>query len=111
MCTHRGELRTRPAPVLWASSPHDSFAVDLDLQRPDVTTPLPSRLPPLGIAKAPTALQPAAMQPAQPETKSTANSSNAAKAVDPGAMWKPFFPRSRVSDQQVDNLDRHNGVW
>lgn len=28
------ELRTRPGAVLWATSPHDSFVVDLELNRP-----------------------------------------------------------------------------
>ena len=28
------ELRTRPKPVLWSTSPHDSFEVDLEINRP-----------------------------------------------------------------------------
>lgn len=30
----RGELRTRPEGTLWATSPHSSFAIDLDVTRP-----------------------------------------------------------------------------
>lgn len=32
--TLRGELRTRPSSVLWATSPHDSFEVSLEVTRP-----------------------------------------------------------------------------
>ena len=103
------ELRTRPAPVLWASSPHDSFSVDLDLQRAGVATPLPSRLPPLPVAQAPqiTLVQPSASQLASVR----ADSSVKEKDIDPAEKWKAFFPRSRVPDEQVDNLDRRRGMW
>ena len=30
----QGELRTRPASVLWSTSPHTSFVVELELARP-----------------------------------------------------------------------------
>ena len=91
------ELRTRPAPVLWASSPHDSFAVDLDLQGPNATGPLPSRLPPL----------PAPVQPAAKNSAATQDASQAKSKES----WKAFFPRSRVPKQQVDGLDRRSELW
>lgn len=107
------ELRTRPAPVLWASSPHDSFAVDFDLQRPGVTTPLPSRLPLLPTVSAPPQ-QPVAN--AKPQSingnaKKVVASEKSTTPVDPAEKWKPFFPRSRVPGKQVDNLDRHRRLW
>ena len=106
------ELRTRPAAVLWVSSPHDSFAVDLDLQRPDVSTPLPSRLPPLPVVKVPPLPQPVAGQAATAQNSNkTASSGSSQQPVDPSEKWKPFFPRSRVPVKQVDNLDRHRRMW
>lgn len=98
------ELVTQPASVLWSSSPHDSFAVDLQLQRPDATTPLPSRLPPLP-----------EVQPPPPSTADAASADGAATS-DSGESGfresiKAFFPRSRVPGGQVDNLERRDRYW
>lgn len=106
------ELRTRPAPVLWASSPHDSFTVDLELQRPGSTTPLPRRLLSLpeieDIAKQ-TAPQPATAPPQEVAEKPAASDKTAtakeAKEEDIKG-WKAFFPRSRVPSKQIDNLEK-----
>jgi len=107
------ELRTRPAPVLWASSPHDSFAVDLELQRPGTATPLPSRLPPLPIIKAPPVQQPsaAAQQLASQKQKKRVQAAKAEKKVDPSKKWDAFFPRSRVPNKQINSLDRRSQLW
>ena len=86
------ELRTRPAAVLWVSSPHDSFAVDLDLQRPDVSTPLPSRLPPLPVVKVPPLPQPVAGQAATAQNSNkTASSGSSQQPVDPSEKVEAFF--------------------
>lgn len=112
------ELRTRPAPVLWSSSPHDSFSVDLDLQHPGVKTPLPSRQSPMPVVKAPTP-QPT-QQVSQPQVSQAATDSRKATEevvtkkqaeVDPSEKWDVFFPRSRVPKPQVDSLDRRGQLW
>jgi hypothetical protein len=43
------ELRTRPESVLWATSPHGSIAVELELARPGSNRVLPPRAPVLDI--------------------------------------------------------------
>lgn len=104
------ELRTRPAPVLWDSSPHDSFAVDLDLQHPNATTPLPSRLAPLPNATAqPLQQQNAAMQQ-QAAEREAQQAAEVQKAKSKDA-WKAYFPRSRVPKPQVNSLDRRSDLW
>jgi hypothetical protein len=99
------ELATQPASVLWSSSPHDSFAVDFNLQRPDATTPLPSRLPPLPEVKAP------------PETATKSEGGEEKPAAEGGEKksfgdsLKAFFPRSRVPSEQVENLEKNDRYW
>jgi hypothetical protein len=98
------ELATQPASVLWSSSPHDSFAVDFNLQRPDATTPLPSRLPPLPEVKAP------------PETTVKAEGGEEKPAAVEekksfGESLKALFPRSRVPSEQVENLEKNDRYW
>jgi len=99
------ELRTRPAPVLWANSPHDSFSVDLQLQRPGATTPLPARnlaLP----APDQTAARPqvAAPENAIPQYKDSAKKEGKER-------WNAFFPRSRVPKGQVNSLEKRDRLW
>jgi len=103
------ELRTRPAPVLWSSSPHDSFAVDLDLQSPNVTTPLPSRLLPLPVVKAPPPQQPT--EAARHAASQKGEVAKAEKVAESKESWKAFFPRSRVPKKQVDSLERRSEFW
>ena len=87
-------LRTRPAPVLWASSPHDSFSVELDLQNPATARPLAQNLPPI-----PT--------PVSPPPAAAAQASDAEeKPAEAG--WKAFVPRRRVPSDQIPNLDHGN---
>ncbi len=110
------ELRTRPAPVLWASSPHDSFSVDLDLQSADVTTPLPSRLLPLPVVKTPPPVPPKnILTPAQQrrarDAKLSAKSTEKEKTAKNKDGWKAFFPRSRVPKKQVEGLERRGQFW
>jgi hypothetical protein len=105
------ELRTRPAPVLWASTPHDSFAVELELQEPTTARPLQSPLlnAPVAGTPAPTpAPGPVAGQAApQPATVAATPPAPAADQAEP-LGWKAFFPRSRLPKQQVQNLDVSN---
>lgn len=99
------ELATQPASVLWSSSPHDSFAVDFNLQRPDATTPLPSRVPPLPEVKA------------APETAAKTEGGEEKSAAEKeekktfGDSLKAFFPRSRVPSGQVENLEKNDRYW
>lgn len=46
----QSELRTRPESVLWSTSPHDSFHVELALERPGSSRTLPPRAPQLAVA-------------------------------------------------------------
>jgi len=100
------ELRTRPAPVLWSSSPHDSFTVDLELQRPGSTTPLPKRaltfpdVKPLQTADA--SQQSEETQEQEPESS---------EDEDPSEKMEIFFPRSKIPSPQVEGLNRRNRYW
>jgi len=98
------ELRTRPAPVLWSSSPHDSFSVALELQDPATARPL--RLEGLPAPAPPTAAATSAAAAAASQSPVVA----APKAVDakPEPAWKAFFPRSRVPKAQIKSLDQDN---
>jgi hypothetical protein len=93
-------LSTRPAPVLWASSPHDSFNVELDLQDPATGRPLALPMAPL---PAPTA---------QVGAATTGTSGGAAPEADSAEpeepAWKAFFPRRSVPKGQLQNLDHGN---
>ncbi len=97
------ELRTRPAPVLWANSPHESFLVELELQRPGSLTPLPARELLAGPAAPPPAA--AAAQPTDPAAKPDPPEKSDAE------KWKSFFPRSQVPPEQVKSLERRDRFW
>ena len=110
------ELRTRPAPVLWASSPHESFVVELELQDPATARPLQAAALNLApVAAGQSAVQPPTAAPpanaaantaaAQPPAKAEA-AAEAAKTEPLG--WRAFFPRSRVPSPQIRNLDQGN---
>jgi len=92
------ELRTRPEPVLRTKSLRESFLVNFELQRPDATTPLPSQQPMLPVAAAPP-------QPVNAEQDS------ADKEVSKAEALNPYFPRSRVPAEQVENLERRDRLW
>jgi hypothetical protein len=103
------ELRTRPAPVLWASTPHDSFAVELVLQDPATAKPLPSptNLPAQPAGTPTGTASPAAESASSASAKAAATSPPAAEPAEP-LGWKAFFPRSRLPKAQVNQLDRAN---
>lgn len=94
------ELRTRPSSVLWSSSPHESFDVELTLQNSNVTTPLPPRLAP--VPKLP---------PVAEKTTEQAEAEANDKQEGFSESLKAFFPRSRVPSGQVENLERQEMIW
>ena len=105
------ELRTRPAPVLWESSPHDSFSVELDLQQIDTGKPIVAQLPPLS-AKASPAAPPAPAQAAAEAPSKPAEASLADQKSDEKSQgWRAFFPRSRVPKNQLDDLNMPRQLW
>jgi hypothetical protein len=92
------ELRTRPAPVLWANSPNNSFSVNLELQNPANARPL-----------APIAAPLPPPPPAASATKGAAGHAGANGAGEPPPSgWKALHPRSRTPANQIQNLDRYN---
>ena len=97
------DLRTKPASVLWSSSPHNSFAVELDLQRTEATTPLPPRLAPLPKVIAPKLSEADLAKQAEAEAEE--------KKQGLRDSMKAFFPRSRVPSSQVENLERQDLIW
>lgn len=95
-------LRTRPAPVLWTSTPHDSFTVEFDLQDPATARPLAQNL---SLPPAPTESMPAAAT--SPDgAEGSAGASESEEPKEPA--WKAFFPRRRVPADQLPNLDHGN---
>jgi hypothetical protein len=100
-----GELRTRPAAVLWSNSSNDSFSVNVELQNPATARPLAPILAPLPAAAAAAGAPANAQAGAAPGGKEPS-----AKADDKPSepRWKAFFPRSRTPEGQIKNLDRAN---
>jgi hypothetical protein len=98
------ELCTRPAPVLWANTPHDSFVVELTLQDPAAAKPLPA---PLMNARAATPGQ-STGAPSPSATAAAAPPPVAAPEGTESLGWKAFFPRSRLPKAQVNQLDQAN---
>ncbi len=101
------ELRTRPAPVLWASLPHESFTVELELQDPATARPLMGP-----VVNLPAAATPPAAAQVQSGAKPQAAKEGAAGETAPAKVeplgWRAFFPRSRVPGPQIRNLDQGN---
>jgi hypothetical protein len=104
------ELSTRPASVLWSSSPHDSFDVELNLQRPDATTPLPPRVLPLPEIKKP---DPTATAEGKGTQDAAGKSAEEAKPAPKSfyEKYEAYFPRSRVPGGQVENLEKRDRIW
>jgi uncharacterized protein DUF6690 len=108
------QLRTRPAPVLWSSSPHNSYSVELELQRSDAMSPLPAEV--LEIAQRNPAGQPQSAEP-QPAASGTDQSESssppeaASKPTDPAKRWRVLFPRSQVPSEQIKNLTPPGRGW
>lgn len=84
------ECRTRPAPVLWSSSPHDSFSIELELQNPATGRPLSPQLAPIPPAPQATAAAPA-KQAAAPAAQAAA-----APPAESGG-WRGYFSRLKPS--------------
>jgi len=106
------ELRTRPNSVLRSSSLHDSFLVNLELQHPDATTPLP--IAEFGLPNADSEVK----KIPQPETKipdpkadEDASEEQTVKKRSGREAWKAFFPRSRVPNEQIESLESRGRLW
>ena len=107
------QLRTRPASVLWASSPHESFDVQLDLQRPDTGVPIvpsPVELPPEVTGATQAANSSGADAQSESSQASGSKEGEGANAKDKDG-WKAFFPRSRVPKPQIESLDERRRMW
>ncbi len=101
-----GELRLRPSPVIMADDPYDSFSIDLQLQRPGTSTPLPNQQLAGGIL--PSAVQPI---PVQQSTQAVVEREAPAKPQAGSDSVQAYTPRSRVPKKQVENLDRRGRFW
>lgn len=101
-------LRTRPAPVLWASSPHDSFSVELDLQDAATARPLAPDVVPLPALPTQPAGPVAKAGAAEPAAGEKAASSDDAEKKPVPSGWKAFFPRRNLPAEQIQNLDHGN---
>lgn len=110
------ELHTQPSPILWSSSPHSSFRVELELQDPAAARPLASStlaatLPANSAAASAPPTSPGATPVATstPPTTAAAEAPTEKPAADAEKLgWKAFFPRSRMSKAQIENLDQGN---
>lgn len=81
-----GELRTRPAAVLWATSPHGSFAVELEVNRPGAGRFVaPPRLAPLLAAEQTPGVAPSPPAPAEPSGPIPADANSAEAAAGSAA--------------------------
>lgn len=109
------ELRTRPESILRTRSPHESFLVTLELQRPNATEPLPVELPPMLADTGASQNQAAAKSgaPEQPEAESAAagEENEAEDKTDGKERLKAFFPRRRVPAEQIKSLERRGRFW
>lgn len=99
------ELHTRPSAVLWSSSPHDSFSVNFQLQPPGATTPLPVQQAPVPVVKTPIEPPLSAEEAAKKANEETAAKQLADKKKLQES-FNSFFPRSRVPEDQIKNLDQ-----
>jgi len=82
----QSELRTQPDAVLWSTSPHGSFQVELALERPGSSRTLPPRMPPLDLGNA------AAAQPLPPLAAQAAAGEQSANPDKQGGMMNTLFP-------------------
>ena len=101
------ECRTRPAPVLWSSSPHDSFSVEVELQNPATARPLKPQLAPVPPA-------PPAAAVAQGKQAAAAAAPAPATAAAPPAPpaesggWRGFFSRLKPSFPDSLSFDQND---
>ncbi|MEM8865739.1 MAG: DUF6690 family protein, partial [Planctomycetota bacterium] len=94
------ELRTRPEPVLWSTSPHDSFLVDLEVNRPGSgrfveQRPLTPNLPQHPEPAAPAQPPQTAASPPQPAAETVAEVEAADSEVKPALLQKAKRPDFR----------------
>jgi len=102
------ELRTRPSSVLRSDSLHASFLVNLELQRSDVTTPLPNAE--FGLRNADSGVKEIPQSATQAQKSEAGEDASEEETVEKEG-WKAFFPRSRVPNEQVESLDKRGRIW
>jgi hypothetical protein len=91
----QSELRTHPEPVLWANSPNQSIAVELELARPGSSRVLPPR--PTGFE----ALQRAAGVPAAQAATTAAAAEKAESASE--SSGKSYFSKIRYASPKEES--------
>ncbi|MEX2171166.1 MAG: DUF6690 family protein [Pirellulales bacterium] len=95
------ELRTRPEPVLWSTSPHDSFLVEMELNRPDsgryLTRPIPTIDLPQPISAAP----PPGKVPVNPNTPLGQVQTNVEQAAAAEAEAKRIAADSKAQSEAL----------
>jgi Family of unknown function (DUF6690) len=84
----QSQLRTQPDGVLWTTSPHGSFLVDLALERPGSNRSLPPPTPLLDLGSAP-AVGSSAMPPAASTAAPAANGEQSSQ----GGVMSKIFPK------------------
>jgi hypothetical protein len=113
------ELRTQIAPVLWTSTPHESFTVEFEIQDPATAKPLKPQVasvstPPPAAPGTTTAPGDAGAAKASKSAATEASSTDTAKLepkaeADPKkSRWEALFPRSRATQGQIHQLERSN---
>ncbi|MEO2048580.1 MAG: DUF6690 family protein [Pirellulales bacterium] len=101
------ELRTQPAAILWSSSPHNSFDVELELQRPN-GNPLPPKPVLVATQEKGQATEPqsaSVAQSAEMEKAASSESSDDAPA-DSKESWNRLFPRSQITPERAEYLNQ-----
>jgi Family of unknown function (DUF6690) len=99
----QSELRTQPDAVLWTTSPHGSFLVELELERPGSNRTLPPRTPALDIPEVAAAAPlptgtPAATSEASPS--STSQGGIMSTLFPEGARYAKPEEERQVQDQR-----------
>jgi hypothetical protein len=111
------QLRVESAPVVWESAPHDVFAIDLVLQRPQGARPINELDEAVAemlqqqqqqLQQKLAAIPPPAPPPPPAAAPASASAApDAAKAAEPAASqstWETWFPRSRLSKEQTEQF-------
>ena len=103
------ELSIRPAAVLRSDMPHESFTVELHLQRPGSTRPLPVRQR-MAEQSVPAVAQTESVKPTSSANEPQQESAEQ-ETEESESSWDLYRPRSRVPEDQVDSLERRNRFW
>lgn len=97
------ELRTWPEPILWSTSPHNSFSVELELNRPGSRRTVSRRLPALNIPDVPAqaVVPPPAdtSTPVFPPEQVVSSANTAPAAADEAEGASSSTPATSVSGQ------------